>query len=147
MLPGTGVPAVLRIRIPTDPHSFWEYGSGSRRAKITQFLRDLDEEHNVARYRGTSSVADPDPHESALILGIRIRIQEGQNYQFLRDLDEEHNVARYHSVPGSGSAFILVRWIRIRIGNTDPEPGGPKLPTKVKKIQVLKCQKLFSFES
>jgi hypothetical protein len=23
-----------------------------------------------------------------------------------------------------GSAFILVGWIRIRIGNTDPDPGG-----------------------
>jgi hypothetical protein len=48
---------------------------------------------------------------------------------------------------GSGSAFILVSWIRIRIriGNTDPDPGGPKLRIKVKKIQVLKCQ-MFSFE-
>jgi hypothetical protein len=54
--------------------------------------------------------------------------------QFLRDLDEEHNVARYQQCCGSGSAFILVRWIRIRIGNTDPDPGGPKLPTKVKKL-------------
>jgi hypothetical protein len=37
-----------------------------------------------------------------------------------------------------GSTFISVSWIRIRIriGNTDPDPGGPKLPTKVKKIQV-----------
>ncbi len=25
-----------------------------------------------------------------------------------------------------GSAFILVGWIRIRIGSTDPDPGGPK---------------------
>jgi hypothetical protein len=33
-------------------------------------------------------------------------------------------------------AFILVGWIRIwiRIGNKDPGPGGPNLPTKVKKI-------------
>ncbi len=35
------------------------------------------------------------------------------------------------------SACILVGWIRIRIGNTDPDPWGPKWPTKVKKIQVL----------
>ncbi len=41
-----------------------------------------------------------------------------------------------------GSTFISVSWIqiRIRIGNTDPDPGGPKLPTKVKKIQLMKCQ-------
>ncbi len=25
-----------------------------------------------------------------------------------------------------GSAFILVGWIRVRIGNTYPDPGGPK---------------------
>jgi hypothetical protein len=39
-------------------------------------------------------------------------------------------------------AFILVGWIqiRIRIGNTDPDPGGPKLLTKVKKIQVLSAR-------
>ncbi len=36
---------------------------------------------------------------------------------------------------GPGSAFILVGWIRIRIGNSDPDPGGPKWPTKVKKIR------------
>jgi hypothetical protein len=32
-------------------------------------------------------------------------------------------------------------WIRIRIRNlnTDPDPGGQKLPTKVEKIHVLKC--------
>jgi hypothetical protein len=32
-------------------------------------------------------------------------------------------------------------WIRIRMGNTDPDPdpGGPKWTTKVKKIKVLKC--------
>jgi hypothetical protein len=28
--------------------------------------------------------------------------------------------------------------IRIHFGRLDPDPGGPKLPTKVKKIQVLK---------
>ncbi len=27
---------------------------------------------------------------------------------------------------GSGSAFILVGWFRIRSRNTDPDPGGPK---------------------
>ncbi len=39
----------------------------------------------------------------------------------------------------TGSAFILVGLIRIRIriGNTDPDLGGPKRPAKVKKIQVL----------
>jgi hypothetical protein len=37
--------------------------------------------------------------------------------------------------------IYLVSWIR----NTDPDPGGPKLPTKVNKIQFLKCQ-MFSFE-
>ncbi len=38
-----------------------------------------------------------------------------------------------------GAAFILVGWIRIRIWNTDsdPDPGVPKWPTKVKKIQGL----------
>ncbi len=43
-----------------------------------------------------------------------------------------------------GSGFILVGWTRLRIGNTDldPDPGGPKLHTKVKKIQVLKCSLL-----
>ncbi len=30
-------------------------------------------------------------------------------------------------------------WIRIRTLNTDPDPGGQKWPTKVEKIQVLKC--------
>jgi hypothetical protein len=45
----------------------------------------------------------------------------------------------------SGSAFILVSWIRIRITNTEPDPGGLKLFTKVKKIQDLMCQ-MFSFE-
>ncbi len=40
------------------------------------------------------------------------------------------------------AAYILVGWIRIRIGNTVPDSGGPKWPTKVKKIQ---CQ-MFSFE-
>jgi hypothetical protein len=39
----------------------------------------------------------------------------------------------------SGNAFILVGWIRIRIGNSDPDPGGPKWTIKVKKIKVLKC--------
>jgi hypothetical protein len=38
-----------------------------------------------------------------------------------------------------GSAFILVGWIPIRIWNTDLDPGGPKCPIKVKKIQILKC--------
>jgi hypothetical protein len=28
--------------------------------------------------------------------------------------------------PGSGSPFILVGWIQIRVGITDPDPGGPK---------------------
>jgi hypothetical protein len=37
-----------------------------------------------------------------------------------------------------GSTFISVSWIRIP--NADPDPGGPKLPTEVKKIQLLKCQ-------
>jgi hypothetical protein len=27
---------------------------------------------------------------------------------------------------GSGSAFILLGWIRIRNGNTEPDPEGPK---------------------
>jgi hypothetical protein len=35
-----------------------------------------------------------------------------------------------------GSAFILVGWIWIRIGKTDPDRVGPKGPTKVKKMQV-----------
>jgi hypothetical protein len=59
---------VLRIRIRTDPH--WEYGSGSRRAEITQFLLYLDEEHNFARYQQCIRIririhfgkVDPDPH-------------------------------------------------------------------------------------
>ncbi len=37
---------------------------------------------------------------------------------------------------GTGSAFILIGWIRIRIGNTDPDPGGQKWLTK---ILVFKC--------
>ncbi len=39
---------------------------------------------------------------------------------------------------------VLWIWIRIRFhfGRLDPDPdsGGPKLPTEVKKIHVLKCQ-------
>jgi hypothetical protein len=39
--------------------------------------------------------------------------------------------------------------MRIHFGqldpDSDPDPGGLKLPTKVKKIQVLKCQ-MFSLE-
>ena len=31
------------------------------------------------------------------------------------------------------------QWIRIRIRNPDPDPGGQKLPTKGEKIHVLKC--------
>jgi len=42
----------------------------------------------------------------------------------------------------SGYARIRIQFgrlnlIRIRIRKTDPDPGGPKWPTKVKKIQVL----------
>ncbi len=38
--------------------------------------------------------------------------------------------------------------VRINFGQLDPDPdphweGGPKLPTKVKKLQVLKCQMFF----
>jgi hypothetical protein len=50
---------------------------------------------------------------------------------------------RYTSVADPDPASLIR--IRIRVGNTDSDPGGSKLPTKVKKIQVLKCQ-MFSFE-
>ncbi len=38
----------------------------------------------------------------------------------------------------SGSAWIpinLTCWIRIRIKNMDPDPGGQKLPTKLEKVK------------
>jgi hypothetical protein len=40
----------------------------------------------------------------------------------------------------SGSAFILVDCIWIRIGKTDPDPGGPKRPTKVKFLSFLSAR-------
>jgi hypothetical protein len=40
--------------------------------------------------------------------------------------------------------FGRLNLIRIRIRKTDPDPGGPKWPTKVKKIQVLWKDKDFS---
>ncbi len=36
-------------------------------------------------------------------------------------------------------SFWFVSWIRIRIANKYPDPGGPKWPTNMKKIPVLKC--------
>jgi hypothetical protein len=79
MLPGTSSVAVA----DPDPHGsaihfgqmdpHWEYGTGSWRAKITQFLRDLDEEHNVARCREEFGTSVP-----GSVLRIRIRIHFGQ---------------------------------------------------------------------
>jgi hypothetical protein len=38
------------------------------------------------------------------------------------------------------ASWIRIRiGMRIRIGNTDSDPEEPKGPTKVKKMQVLKC--------
>jgi hypothetical protein len=54
----------------------------------------------------------------------------------LKKLTSELNVPK--SVLWTGSAFGF--------GRLDPDPGGQKLPTKVKKIQVLKYWN-FSFQS
>jgi hypothetical protein len=51
---------------------------------------------------------------------IRIKMKVGYHETSVADPDPD------------GSTFILVNWIRIRIGNTDPDSGGPKLPTKQK---------------
>jgi hypothetical protein len=42
---------------------------------------------------------------------------------------------------GSGWIRIdLVVWIRIRIGNSDPYPGGQKRPTKIEKsYEIISC--------
>jgi hypothetical protein len=77
---------------------------------------------------GSGPRADPDPEQ------IRTRSKSGPG----ADLDPKQIRTRSRSGPWAdpdpgGSALFFVCWIRIRTVSTDPDLGGPKWPTNVKK--------------
>ncbi len=77
-----------------------------------------------------------DPHVGRLTL---YRVLPNEEYIASCDVYKTYG---FFQCCGSGSARIRIHFGQL---DPDPDPGGPKLPTKVKKIQVLKCQ-MFSFE-